>query len=233
MILGAECSRNCRFCAVPGVATPDPVNPDEPRALALAVAQLGLRYVVITSVTRDDLPDGGASHFADTVLALHNANPEVMIELLIPDFQGKEEAFQTVLTSSPDVVGHNLETIARLTPLVRDARASYNRSLDVLSWFSQHGAITKTSFLCGLGESEEELMESCQQARYAGVAHLALGQYLAPSPHHAPVVRYWTPQEFETFKTHALAMGFQSVASGPLVRSSYRAHDFVGSTLRG
>jgi len=232
MILGAECSRNCRFCAVPTAHAPGPPNPDEPRELALAVQELKLQYVVITSVTRDDLEDGGAGQFARTVQCLRRITPQVLIELLIPDFQGREEALSTVLSASPDVVGHNLETVPRLTPLIRDARASYSRSLEVLSWFSRHGAVTKTSFLCGLGESQEELMDSCQQARNAGVSHLAMGQYLAPSADHAPVVRYWTPEEFEGFRLRALAMGFQSVSAGPLVRSSYRAHDFVAPTLK-
>jgi len=200
--------------------------------LALAVQELKLQYVVITSVTRDDLEDGGAGQFARTVQCLRRITPQVLIELLIPDFQGREEALSTVLSASPDVVGHNLETVPRLTPLIRDARASYSRSLEVLSWFSRHGAVTKTSFLCGLGESQEELMDSCQQARNAGVSHLAMGQYLAPSADHAPVVRYWTPEEFEGFRLRALAMGFQSVSAGPLVRSSYRAHDFVAPTLK-
>lgn len=232
MILGDHCTRNCRFCAVPSKVAPPPPDPGEPRALAEAVRELGLRYVVITSVTRDDLPDGGAAQFAAVIAALRSQCPSVMIELLIPDFRGDEKAIQVVLDARADVVGHNLETVARLTPIHRDAHASFERSLSVLKWFSMKGAETKTSLMLGLGETLDEIYETLDRAREAGVGHLALGQYLSPSVLHSPVERYWTPEEFKAMAATAREKGFRSVAAGPLVRSSYKAHESLKNALK-
>ncbi len=232
MILGTQCTRNCRFCAVSTHRTPPPPDPLEPSHIADAVSELGLKYVVITSVTRDDLPDGGAGHYAATVHAVKGASPSAMVELLIPDLAMEEEALKVVLSSGADVVGHNLETVRRLTPLVRDQRASYERSLAVLEWFAKAGVVTKTSLLLGLSESVSEVEEALRDARNVGVRHVAMGQYLRPSSKHYPVARYWTPEEFTHFGDVARQMGFDSVASAPLVRSSYRAEEFVGKISR-
>jgi len=200
--------------------------------LAAAVASLGLRYAVVTSVTRDDLEDGGAGWFARCVAEIRRASPGTSVELLIPDFGGNPEALESVLEAGPDVVGHNLETVRRLTPRIRDARADFDRSLGVLAFLGhRHGAV-KTSLLVGLGETPGEVCECLEDARRAGTAHLAVGQYLAPSPRHAPVVRYWSPAEFDALSDRARQMGFATVAAGPLVRSSYKAEEFAGRTVR-
>jgi lipoic acid synthetase len=235
MVLGRECTRNCRFCAVPTEARPAPPDPAEPRHVAEVVAELGLRYAVITSVTRDDLPDGGAAHFAAVVRAIKEACPETVVELLIPDLGGSAEALAVVAGSGAEVVGHNLETTRRLTGLVRDGRADYDRSLEVLRRLASHPAkpAVKTALLLGLGETDEEVEEALRQAFDAGARHVAMGQYLAPSSAHHPVVRYRTPEEFEALGERALALGFETAASAPFVRSSYKAEAFIGSRLRG
>lgn len=232
MILGKECTRNCRFCAVPTNSSPGPPDAGEPTHVAQMVAELGLKYAVITSVTRDDLDDHGAGHFVATVRAIRAAAPGIRVELLIPDFAAREELVAEVCRCGADVIGHNLETVARLTPLVRDRRASYDRSLEVLRLASRHSPSVKTSLLLGLGESREEIMDSLAEAYAVGVRHVALGQYLAPSFEHTPVERYWTPAEFEELGDAARRMGYLSVASGPLVRSSYRAEEFAGRATR-
>jgi lipoyl synthase len=228
MILGRECTRNCRYCAVPTAVSPAAPDYGEPDQVALAIADLGLKYAVITSVTRDDLPDGGAAHFAATVVAIKARAPATKVELLIPDFRGDEEALRLVINSGADLIGHNLETVRRLTATVRDRSASYQQSLDVLAWLAGHGAVIKTALLLGLGESRTEIEETLTEAYEAGVRHVALGQYLAPSRDHVPVVRYWTPDEFTEFGNIATRMGYLSAASGPLVRSSYKAEEFAG-----
>ena len=231
MILGRECTRNCRYCAVPTAVLPAPPDPGEPARVAAAVAELGLKYVVITSVTRDDLSDGGAAQFAATVVAIKARAPALKVELLIPDFQGNKGALKRCVDAGADLIGHNLETVRRLTGTVRDRSASYSRSLTVLAWLAGHGAVVKTALLLGLGESRAEIGETLAEAYAAGARHVALGQYLAPSRNHTPVRRYWTPEEFAEFGRMATGMGYQSVASGPLVRSSYKAEEFAGVHL--
>lgn len=229
MILGADCTRGCRFCAVNTSASPAAPDPSEPLRVARLVAQLELRYVVVTSVTRDDLGDGGAGQFADTVARIREHCPETRVELLIPDLAGDPRLLDVILAARPDVVGHNLETVRRLTATVRDPRTDYDRSLQVLGYLADRAAAVKTSLLLGLGEVEEEVLATLNEAFEAGVRHVALGQYLRPSPHHAPVERYWTPEEFARFEDAARRIGFASVAAGPLVRASYRAEEFAGS----
>ena len=225
MILGKNCTRNCRFCNVTG-AEPETVNPEEPLNVASAVKDLDLKYVVITSVTRDDLPDGGAKHFSDTVNEIRRLNPETRIELLIPDFQGITDALQAVVDTNPDVIGHNIETIPSLYDKVRP-QADYVQSLKVLSNTRKLGykGKTKSGIMVGLGESETEVIEVFRDLRNHGCQFLTVGQYLAPSKLHVPVAEYVHPDLFEKYKKTALEMGFEFVASAPLVRSSYMAHE--------
>lgn len=223
LIMGDICTRACRFCHV-ATGTPQPLDPEEPAHVAEAVKALGLRYAVITSVDRDDLPDGGASHCAEVVRAIRRASPETAVEILIPDFGGSTSALNAVVEAEPLVVGHNLETVARLTPSVRDRRASYAQSLDVLRALSASGRVrTKSSLMLGLGEARDEVLSAMNDLREAGVSILTLGQYLQPSPWHLRVERYVPPAEFAELRSIALDKGFTSVTSGPLVRSSYRA----------
>jgi len=223
MILGDTCTRACRFCAV---ATGNPrgqLDEGEPERVAEAAEGWGLRYVVLTSVDRDDLPDGGAGQYARTVEALRRRDLEV--EVLTPDFGGRRADIATVLQAGPAVFAHNLETVRRLTPSVRDRRASYPRSLGVLAAARElrPDIRTKSSLMLGLGESEDEVRAALADLRSAGVQALTLGQYLAPSARCLPVQAYVTPERFEAWRDEALATGFAAVASGPLVRSSYRA----------
>lgn len=222
MILGNICTRRCRFCAV-GTGTPLALDPDEPRRVAELSARLGLRHVVVTSVTRDDLPDGGANAFADTITRL-KALPGVTVEVLIPDFQGNTRSIIAVLEARPDVFNHNLETVERLQPAIRP-QANYQRSLFVLHTASRtHPRPTvKSGLMAGLGETDEDLFRAMQDLRAAGCDALTLGQYLAPSRQHVPVDRFVTPDQFAVYRDKALAMGFTAVAAGPLVRSSYNA----------
>ncbi|HEY8485995.1 MAG TPA: lipoyl synthase [Limnochordales bacterium] len=234
MILGWVCTRACRFCAV---ATGNPrgaVDPDEPERVAQAVEELGLQYVVLTSVDRDDLPDGGAQHFARTVRAIKARTPHVRVEALTPDFQGDLRAVEVVVDSGLDVFAHNLETVRRLTPRVRDPRAGYDQSLAVLAHAKAHrpDVLTKSSLMLGLGETEQELREAMEDLRRVGVDILTLGQYLRPTRHHLPVERYVTPAEFERYRQWALEAGFVEAFSGPLVRSSYRAERVFQQTAR-
>lgn len=224
MILGDICTRSCRFCAV-SHGRPLPPDPTEPIRLAQAVKKLGLRYVVLTSVDRDDLPDGGAGHFAACVRAVKEKVPEAKVEALIPDFSGDREALRNVVEAGPDVVGHNLETVRRLTPLVRDRRAGYDLSLRVLRTLKELNPriFTKSSLLLGLGEEEAEVEEALWDLRRAGVDIVVLGQYLRPSARQLPVARYISPREFSAWERRAKDMGFRAVLSGPLVRTSFRA----------
>jgi len=192
------------------------------------VAELHLSYVVVTSVTRDDLADRGAGQFAATVAEVRKVCPQTRVELLIPDLSGDPRLLDIVVAARPDVVGHNLETVRRLTAAVRDPRTDYDRSLEVLSYLASRGAAVKTALLLGLGEDEKEVLTTLNDAYEAGARHVALGQYLRPSPKHAPVERYWTPDEFSLLGAAARRMGFTSVAAGPLVRASYRAEQFAG-----
>jgi lipoyl synthase len=223
MILGDHCTRACKFCAVMTSGAPAPVDLGEPKRVAAGIARLGLAYAVITSVTRDDLPDGGASAFAQTVHEIRRANPGTGIELLIPDFAGNLSSLDVVAKSAPDVVGHNLETVQRLSGIVRDPRTSYQRSLDVLAYLAGLGVKTKSSMMLGMGERIAEVLEAMRHLRKAGVSQLSLGQYLAPGPGFHEVADYVTPEMFDEYKMKALDLGFESVMSGPLVRSSYNA----------
>jgi len=223
LILGGCCTRDCRFCNVPS-GVPLPPDPDEPRRVAEAAGLLGLEHVVVTSVTRDDLPDGGASHFAAAIRAIRERLPSARVEVLIPDFAGDPKALATVVAAGPDVLNHNLETVARLYPRVRP-QAGYRRSLELLERAGRLDAAlpTKSGLMLGLGETREEVLQAIGDLRRAGCRLLTLGQYLRPSPRHLPVTRYLPPEAFDLLKEQALAMGFDAVASAPLVRSSYRA----------
>lgn len=225
MILGDTCTRGCRFCAV-GKGNPRGlVDVREPENVALAVARLGLRYVVLTMVDRDDLPDGGAEHVAQTVRALHGIQPGLLVETLVGDFAGRAQDIATVLASEPDVFAHNIEVVRRLTRKMRDQRCGYERSLEVLRTAKQLGRsrYVKSSLMVGIGETDEEILEALHDLRLNGVDIVTLGQYLRPTSRHAPVVSYRTPEEFERWQIAGREMGFAFVASGPLVRSSYHA----------
>jgi lipoic acid synthetase len=224
MLMGDTCTRGCRFCQVKTAARPAALDPDEPRHMAEAVRKLSLDYVVVTSVDRDDLPDGGAAHFADAIRHLKEI-PGLLVEVLTPDFQGDAEAVRTVGRASPDVFANNLETVRRLTPAVRDGRAGYDQTLGVLERMKREfpGVVTKSSIMLGLGESSAEVGESMRDLRAVGVEVLTLGQYLRPSTWHLPVVEFVTPDAFATYEAEGRRLGFRYVASGPLVRSSYRA----------
>lgn len=226
MILGNICSRNCGFCAV-NSGKPGPVDLEEPSHLASAVKRLGLEYVVITSVTRDDLPDGGAGHFAECIKMIRRDNANVLIEVLIPDFEGSIDALNIVADASPNVINHNIETVSRLYPLVRK-NANFNRSLKIISEAKtlNPSVYTKSGLMLGLGETREEVLATMSQIRNAGCDILTLGQYLSPSNKHLPIERYVEPGEFDQLKQEGLKMGFSAISSGPLVRSSYKAKDF-------
>jgi len=227
MILGKTCTRDCRFCAV-AHGRPGPPRADEPDAVAEAAARLGLDHVVITSVTRDDLPDGGAGQFADTIRAVRGRLPEATVEVLVPDFLGDPGAIDTVLDAWPDVFNHNVETVPRLYPAVRP-EADYGRSLHVLARAADRkndggkSIRTKSGVMVGLGESDGEVRRLFGDLRRVGVDVLTVGQYLAPSGRHAPVARFARPDEYEAWRNAALEMGFSAVAAGPYVRSSYQA----------
>jgi lipoic acid synthetase len=227
MILGDRCTRGCRFCAVPGGA-PSEVDEGEPERVAEAVDRLGLRHVVATSVSRDDLEDGGAGAFASVVRNVRWTSPGTSVELLIPDMQGRRSSLATVAASFPEVLGHNLETVRSLQ-WVRDARASYERSLEVLSSIKgmEPGTITKSSLMLGLGEGTEEVVEAMKDLRSVEVELLTIGQYLPPLHSLLPLRRYVTPAEFEELRAKALSLGFKGVRAGPLVRSSYDAFDLM------
>lgn len=225
MILGEICTRGCRFCGVP---TGDPggaLDLDEPIRLAEAIAELDLRYVVLTSVDRDDLPDSGAGAFAETVRRIKAAVAGIRVEVLIPDFSGDRVALEEILASGADVLGHNLETVERLSPVMRDRRASYRQSLDVLATLKTGASdqLVKSGLMLGLGESPDEVYQALRDLRDAGVQALTMGQYLQPTRQAVPVVRYVPPSEFDALASEARALGFSSVVAGPLVRSSYHA----------
>ena len=223
MILGKVCTRNCTFCDV-HKGSPDMIDTDEPLHVAQAVKELNLRHVVITSVTRDDLADGGARHYAAVITKVRELNAEVIIEVLIPDFEGSYEALKTVIDARPDILNHNVETVPRLYPEVRPM-AVYRRSLELLQNVKKMSSdtYTKSGIMLGLGENEQEVLEVFRDLREVGCNFLTVGQYLAPSKSHHPVVEYVHPDIFESYKVKALEMGFKYVASAPLVRSSYQA----------
>lgn len=226
LILGDRCTRDCRFCSV-AQGPSGPPDPEEPARVAGAVREMGLHYVVITSVTRDDLADGGAGLFARTIREIQARNPKTLVEVLIPDFQGDERALRKVLEARPDVLNHNLETVPRLYPSVRP-EAVYRRSLELLERVEAYDAAipTKSGLMLGLGESPEEIGRTLGDLRRAGCSLLTLGQYLQPTRRHLPVHRFVHPDEFEEWRKFALDLGFAEVASGPFVRSSYRAESF-------
>lgn len=225
MILGEICTRACKFCATV-TGRPLPPDSDEPGKLAETIMMLKLRHSVITSVDRDDLPDGGASHWAETVRRIKEVNKGITIECLIPDFDGKPEDIQKVIDSGPDVVSHNIETVRRLTPLIR-TRARYERSLKVLGYISGQGIISKSGIMLGLGEREEEVMETIADIRNTGCRVLTIGQYLQPGLNHMEAVEYISPAKFEEYRIYAIKAGFRYVESSPLVRSSFHAEKHV------
>jgi lipoic acid synthetase len=222
LILGSNCTRSCRFCAV-GRGPTAPPDPGEPARVAEAAAIMGLSYVVVTSVTRDDLPDGGAAHFARTIIEIRRRLPEARVEVLIPDFRGDPDALLTVLEARPDVLNHNIETVPRLHPVARP-EADYHRSLSLLER-AKGSAPSKSGLMLGLGESAEEVAETLQDLLGVGCRLLTLGQYLQPTRAHLPVARFLPPEEFSGWREKALMMGFSHVASGPFVRSSYHARE--------
>jgi lipoyl synthase len=226
MIAGERCTRACGFCAV-STAKPFALEADEPLRVAEAIRRMKLKHVVITAVARDDLSDGGASHFAETIRAVRSLDPEIVIEVLTTDFNGKESSLRLVLEAEPDIFNHNLETVERLTPLVR-SRAKYRLSLEVLRRAKEldSAAVSKSGIMLGLGETETELFQALDDLREARVQVLTLGQYLRPTPDHLPVVEYIRPELFSLYRAVAEQKGFEYVASGPLVRSSYHAADY-------
>lgn len=230
MIAGERCTRACGFCAV-DTAKPLALEEDEPQRVAEAVRRMKVKHVVITAVARDDVKDGGADHFAKTIEAIREMDPTVTIEILTPDFNGKEDSLQTVVDARPHVFNHNLETVERLTPLVR-SRAKYQLSLAFLKHARELSELagfkmaTKSGLMLGLGETENEIFQAMDDLRAANVSVLTLGQYLRPTPEHLPVIEYITPETFDLYGEVARRKGFTFVASGPLVRSSYHAADF-------
>ncbi len=226
MIAGEHCTRACGFCAV-STAKPLALEADEPERVAEAIQRLKLKHVVITAVARDDLADGGADHFGRTIEAVRTMDPTVIIEVLTPDFNGKETSLQRVIDAKPNVFNHNLETVERLSPVVR-SRAKYQLSLEVLARIKKMAPdiVTKSGLMLGLGETENELFQSMDDLRESNVQVLTLGQYLRPTPQHLPVVEYIRPETFELYREIGYKKGFEYVASGPLVRSSYHAADF-------
>ncbi|MEK6874676.1 MAG: lipoyl synthase [Nanoarchaeota archaeon] len=225
MVMGDTCTRACKFCHVKTGFPAKPLDPHEPQRIGSAIAQLGLSYVVITSVDRDDLKDQGAYHIAACIKEVRQQCPTIKIEVLIPDFCGNRELLQIIIDAKPDVIAHNLETVQSLQRKVRDPRAGYEQSLEVLHFVKQKDAsiITKSSLMLGLGESRSEVLVACVDLRAVGVEVVTFGQYLQPSPRHIPVVEFVSPQDFDVLKQEALSCGFRYVAAGPLVRSSYRA----------
>ncbi len=226
MILGDVCTRACGFCAVRTGLPGQPPDPEEPRRVADAVARMGLRHAVITSVNRDDQADGGAGIFAATIREVRARVPGCRVEVLIPDFKGRGDALQVVLDARPDILNHNVETVARLYRQARSG-ASFPRSLELLRRSREAGLLTKSGIMVGLGEERTEIEETIRAIRASGTDILTVGQYLRPSLQHLPVLRYYSPAEFDALRTFSLALGFAHVESGPLVRSSYHAESHV------
>ena len=228
MLMGDTCTRGCRFCSVKSAKNPGALDPEEPKKLAETVKNLALKYVVLTTVDRDDLPDQGASHIARCIRSTQRACPEMLIEMLMPDFQGKIELVQQVINARPAVLAHNLETVRSLTDRVRDSLASYDQSLDVLRYLKQQcpDGYTKSSLMLGVGESRTETLQAMKDLRDVGVDFLTIGQYLQPSKKHLKVEKFMHPDEFDELALQGDKMGFEYVASGPLVRSSYKAAEF-------
>lgn len=228
MILGSVCTRNCGFCAIE-TGQPGAVDPAEPERVARAVAALGLKHAVITSVTRDDLPDGGSSIFAGTIGAIRRLVPDSSVEVLVPDFRGSDSALAEVVRARPDILNHNLETVPRLYPLIRP-QAGYGGSIELLGRAKELDPemLTKSGLMVGVGELAAEVVQVMRDLRAVGCDILTIGQYLRPSPEHAPIARYYAPEEFGELRQAGIAMGFRHVESGPLVRSSYHAAEQAG-----
>ena len=225
LILGDICTRRCRYCSV-ATGKPLPVDRTEPARVAQAVRAMGLRHAVITSVNRDELEDGGASVFAETIRQIRRLMPACAVEVLIPDFEGNEAALRTVVAEQPEILNHNIETVKRLFPSIRP-QGKYDRSIELLERAKQMGMITKSGLIVGMGEAEDEIREVMRDLRSAGCDILTIGQYLQPTRQHLPVTRFYHPAEFAAFKDEGLAFGFHRVESGPLVRSSYHAEQQV------
>lgn len=235
MLLGHTCTRGCRFCAVTTGNPRGAVDPREPEHVAKAIARLGLRYVVLTMVDRDDLLDGGAGHMAKAVRNLKSLQPDLLVEALVGDFGGRKRDIATMVDAAPDVFAHNIEVTRRLTPRIRDQRCDYDRSLEVLRYAKERAPerFVKSSIMVGMGEEDDEVVETMRDLRSVGVDIVTLGQYLRPTPKHAPVHRFVPPEQFEEYARVGYELGFQFVASGPLVRSSYHAAEgFVEARLR-
>ncbi len=231
MILGSICTRNCRFCAVEKGKQGEPLDPTEPERMVEAVKETGLKHVVITSVDRDDLPDGGAGHFADCIRGLKSLDGNISIEALVPDFRGDVLCLQKIIVAGPDIIAHNIETTEELQALLRDRRAGYNMSLEVLKNIKQFSSVirTKSSLMLGLGENEDMILKTLHDLRNADVDIITIGQYLRPTARQLEVKEYLSPEMFQYYKKKAENMGFLSVVSGPLVRSSYKPENFGGN----
>tara|TARA_A100001037_G_C15102561_1_gene614731 strand:- start:1069 stop:1803 length:735 start_codon:yes stop_codon:yes gene_type:complete len=223
--MGSVCTRACKFCSVDTGNPNGWLDPQEPSNVAVTVKVMNLRYIVLTSVDRDDLADGGASHYANSIREIKKMNPETTVEALTPDFSGSMKSVSILLNSGLDIFAQNIETVERLTHQVRDQRAGYNQTLNVLKYAKEHSTniLTKSSLMVGLGENDEEIEKTMQDLREAKVDLLTIGQYLRPTANHLPVERWVTPTEFDKYREKGLKLGFLEVASGPLVRSSYRA----------
>lgn len=225
MILGDMCTRSCKFCNVK-TGKPLPVDPDEPLKVAQTIKELGLKHCVLTSVDRDDLPDGGARHWAETILQVKQLNPGTTIEALIPDFDGKHELIDAIIKATPEVISHNLETVRRLTPFIR-SRAKYDTSLLVIRYIAESNLIAKSGIMLGLGETEDEILKTMDDLLDVGCKVFTIGQYLQPTRDNYPVQEYIKPEKFEGYKQIGLKKGFKFIESGPLVRSSYRAEKHI------
>ena len=233
MIMGDVCSRGCKFCNVE-TGKPFELDSEEPQHVAKAIKDWNLRYVVITSVCRDDLPDEGSEHFARTIQCIKSECPNTVVESLIPDFSGNEKFIETIVKAKPNVIGHNIETVKRLSPSIRDLRANYKQSLKVLKYVKEldSSIFTKSSLMLGLGESEEEILQTAQELRDVDVDIITLGQYLQPSLSHLPVTEFVTPKKFYQLKLDLKKLGFLHVESGPFVRSSFRASDVIDLIIK-
>ena len=233
MIMGDTCTRACRFCHIKTASKPPELDQNEPQAVASNCLKMGLEYVVLTMVNRDDMPDGGSKHIFDVISKIKFEMPEIKVELLAGDFQNNQSSILQVLETQLVVFAHNIETIERLTPRVRDARASYIQSLEVLQFVKEKRPelVTKSSIMIGLGESEEEIIKTIEDLKKAGVDMITIGQYMRPTPKHLSVKKWYSPEEFKTLEKKALELGIKGVVSGPLVRSSYKANEFYEKTF--
>lgn len=228
MLMGEVCTRGCRFCAVKTGNPKGKIDTEEPQKVGWAIAQMGLEYVVLTSVNRDDMEDQGAGHFAETIEVIRKNDPKLIVEVLTPDFKGRRDLVDKIVKAKPHVFAHNVETVERLTPSVRDPRAKYQQSLDVLQYVKEAdpSIYTKTSLMLGLGETDEEVLKAMTDLRAVGCDVVTFGQYLQPSRRHLKVLEFISPEKFKHWEQQALSMGFMYCASGPLVRSSYKAGEF-------